>query len=217
VTGADSRRAACGVLALADVLAANNLFSLSRIAQTRHFNTSILAEILTPLRRSPAGVGRGEVEPSSFVPRARWGFGFPKDRKWSKMPRDSKQYRIFVVDDEPMIAETLGLILGEFGFEARVFTDPMKALEAASEMPLDLLITDYMMPVLTGIALAIRVRGICPGCKVLLVSGHGSVPFLLESARRNGHDFQALPKPVHPRIFMAKIHSIMSAQAASSM
>lgn len=105
---------------------------------------------------------------------------------------------IFVVDDEKIIAETLTTILRKSGFSARSFFNPLDALAAAAvEMP-DLLISDVMMPQLSGIDLAIRITQLCPSCKVLLFSGQAQTADLLHEARRLGHDFSLLPKPVHP-------------------
>jgi DNA-binding response OmpR family regulator len=51
-----------------------------------------------------------------------------------------KQRRIFVVDDEPIIATTLALILRRKGFDAVHFTDPFEALKACHLDSPDLLI-----------------------------------------------------------------------------
>jgi len=86
-------------------------------------------------------------------------------------------HRIFIVDDEHVITSTLAMILRNQGFEATSFTEPLDALEAALCEAPDLLISDVMMPRLSGIELAIEVRKHCPECKVLLFSGallHGS-------------------------------------------
>jgi CheY-like chemotaxis protein len=106
--------------------------------------------------------------------------------------------RIFVVDDENIIASTLATILQKSGFSATAFTNPFDALESARANAPDLLISDVMMPQLSGIDLAIRMKIECPGCKVLLFSGQAGTADLLEAARIQGHDFHLLSKPVHP-------------------
>jgi FixJ family two-component response regulator len=71
-----------------------------------------------------------------------------------------------------------------------------------------------MMPVLTGIGLAIQMREFCPSCKVILFSGHPATVELIENARANGHDFEAWAKPVHPTAFLEKILLVMDAPTA---
>jgi CheY-like chemotaxis protein len=119
------------------------------------------------------------------------------------------QPSVFVVDDEPVIATTLATILRlNGGFRARSFTKPLEALEAVRAEAPDLLITDVMMPLLSGIELAIRVRALCPECKVLLFSGQAATAHLLDAAGADGHHFELLVKPVHPADLLAKIRSL---------
>jgi DNA-binding response OmpR family regulator len=58
---------------------------------------------------------------------------------------------VFVVDDEPAIAQTLAMILNQSGFAAIAFEDPHLAIEAAGAIKPDLLISDVMMPGMTGV------------------------------------------------------------------
>ena len=61
--------------------------------------------------------------------------------------------RVFVVDDEPVIASTLAAILRMNGFSARFFTCPLEALAAARSESPDLVISDVAMPGISGIDL----------------------------------------------------------------
>jgi DNA-binding NtrC family response regulator len=111
---------------------------------------------------------------------------------------------VFVVD-EGAIAFTLEAILKINGYDGRSFVNPLEALEAITTVRPDLLISDVMMPELSGIDLAVRVKKECPTCKVLLFSGQAQTADLLEAARKQGHDFQLLAKPVHPDHLLARI------------
>jgi DNA-binding NtrC family response regulator len=116
--------------------------------------------------------------------------------------------RIFVVDDEFIIASTLATILQRNGFDAVFFTEPLAVLPAARQQAPDLLITDVMMPGLSGIDLAIALKQEFPNCKVLLFSGQAATANLLEEARLKGHDFELLSKPIHPTEFLKKIKNV---------
>jgi two-component system OmpR family response regulator len=59
-------------------------------------------------------------------------------------------FRILVVDDEETIASRLAAILRLHGFAAKFCTDPLRALEMAEQEGIDLLISDVMMPDLSG-------------------------------------------------------------------
>jgi CheY-like chemotaxis protein len=113
--------------------------------------------------------------------------------------------RIFVVDDEPVIASSLAAILRMNGFSASFFTSPLEALAAARSESPDLLITDVAMPGISGVELAIQMRAQYPNCKILLFSGQAATSDLMEGARAQGYDFRLLQKPVFPSVFLSEI------------
>ena len=114
----------------------------------------------------------------------------------------------FVVDDESVIANTLAAILKNSGFDAKAFTNPLDALKSAEDQCPDFLVSDVMMPELNGIDLGVQFKAIYPQCRILLFSGQASTADLLESARKGGHDFNLLAKPVHPKDLLATLESM---------
>ena len=113
--------------------------------------------------------------------------------------------KVLVVDDERVIADTLAIILNKAGFDASaVYTGTGAVERARSDRP-DLIISDVIMPDMNGIEAAINIRAFLPACKILLFSGQAATADLLESARAKGHDFEILPKPVHPQDLLAKL------------
>jgi DNA-binding NtrC family response regulator len=116
--------------------------------------------------------------------------------------------RIFVVDDELIIASTLAAILEMNGYSARSFTCPTAVLPAAQTDPPNLLISDVAMPHMSGIDLAIRMRTHHPQCKILLFSGQAGTSDLLEHARARGHHFRLLLKPVFPTALLSEVRDI---------
>ena len=112
---------------------------------------------------------------------------------------------ILVVDDERVIADTLSVILAQNGFAAMTAYNGTSALEIATLVPPQLLITDVMMPGMSGIDLAIAIRDAVPNCEVILFSGRAFTADILTPARLAGHDFVALTKPVHPTEMLARV------------
>ena len=106
--------------------------------------------------------------------------------------------RVFVVDDELDIAKLLVVILQMNLFDAVPFADPQAALEAARAEAPDYLISDIVMPEMTGIELAIAIRREIPTCKILLFSGKVGALELITSAVEAGHSFPLVEKPIHP-------------------
>lgn len=123
---------------------------------------------------------------------------------------------ILVVDDEMVIADTLSMILSKSGFATLTAYDGAEALELARDIPPDLLISDVVMPGMTGIQLAIAVVAMVPGCKVLLFSGQAATVDLLEEARAEGNEFNALTKPVHPTDMLKRIAETLNLRNAAA-
>jgi len=104
---------------------------------------------------------------------------------------------ILVVDDEPLVADTLSAILSRAGFTILTAYNGTTALKLASDHIPELLISDVSMPDMNGVELALALLEARPECKVLLFSGHATSVDLV-SALDAGYDLHLLAKPVHP-------------------
>ena len=78
--------------------------------------------------------------------------------------------RIFILDDQPGLAEMLALSLRTSGFSAMGFTRPSEALAAIQEA--DVLVTDYHMPEMTGLEVARQAYAQGWRGSLLMMSGH---------------------------------------------
>jgi two-component system, cell cycle sensor histidine kinase and response regulator CckA len=91
---------------------------------------------------------------------------------------DSRRFRVLIVDDEPPICALVERILAAGGYETAVASGGDTALSlAATDDPLDMLVTDLMMPEMKGDELARRVRHLRPETKVLYVTGYRDLLF----------------------------------------
>jgi CheY-like chemotaxis protein len=113
--------------------------------------------------------------------------------------------RVFVVDDEKIIADTLSAILRTSGFDAKAFYDGESTLAACEADAPDWIISDVVMPGMSGIDMSVEIRQRHPNCKILLFSGQAATAELLDKAQASGHRFEVLLKPVHPTELLAKL------------
>jgi DNA-binding NtrC family response regulator len=111
---------------------------------------------------------------------------------------EMKKVRVLVVDDEAIIADTVVEILKQEGFDAEGLSTGTSAIELAKEWHPDVLLSDVIMPGLNGIEIGMKIREIAPKCRVILFSGQAATVDLLEQARRQGHKFDILAKPIRP-------------------
>ncbi len=115
---------------------------------------------------------------------------------------------VLVVDDEPLIADSLAAILGTAGFSVLKAYNGTSALELAMASTPQLLLTDVAMPGMNGIDLAMAVADALPETKVLLFSAHASSLDLAE-ARGAGFDFPLMAKPMHPREMLRQVSACL--------
>lgn len=115
------------------------------------------------------------------------------------------QYRRFVlvVDDERMIADSLAVILQRHEFAAAACYSADDAVSIFSTVAPDILISDVFMGDRSGVEVAILARELFPECKIILISGNAATADLLDDARRAGHNFTCLAKPLHPTELLA--------------
>lgn len=73
-----------------------------------------------------------------------------------------------------------------------------EALQVAGQFHPDYLLADILMPGMNGVQLAIALQKLNSELRILLFSGHASSADLVSDARREGHEFAVIPKPIHP-------------------
>lgn len=115
--------------------------------------------------------------------------------------------RVLVVDDERLITDTLCAILNESGFEAVGAYSGAEALEAAATHQPQIVLSDVMMPRMSGVELGIQLRTLYPQTKVILFSGQTATSGMIQRAQAEGHRFDLIPKPIHPRDLIARLRS----------
>jgi DNA-binding NtrC family response regulator len=124
--------------------------------------------------------------------------------------RDKNGPVILIVDDEKVIADTLSIILTRAGFTTMTAYNGETALKIAAAISPALLISDVVMPGISGVELGIKITQTLPDCKILLFSGQAATVDLLEQARRDGHFFTTLSKPVHPTDMLKRISECLA-------
>jgi PAS domain S-box-containing protein len=82
--------------------------------------------------------------------------------------------RILLIEDEPEVRRVCALTLRRLGYDVLVADDEQHAIKicASHEHPPDAVLVDVVMPRISGLALAERLRGLQPGLKVLFMSGY---------------------------------------------
>jgi DNA-binding response OmpR family regulator len=115
--------------------------------------------------------------------------------------------RVLIVDDEPVIADTLVIILSRAGYHARSAYTAEEALELVPVWRPDLAIIDVILPKMNGVDLCMQIKAESPDCRVALFTGASAASDLLAAAPDS---FEVLVKPIHPREILAHVSRLLS-------
>jgi CheY-like chemotaxis protein len=119
--------------------------------------------------------------------------------------------KILVVDDEPSYSGIISEILEDAGYRIFVAANGREALEALADLMPDLIISDYMMPIMDGATFANQVRATTTHRYVAIIMMSG----LSEEAVRNRFsDYQAfLQKPFFESTLLDAVSHVLARKA----
>lgn len=122
---------------------------------------------------------------------------------------------ILVVDDETHIAHVVSLKLEQAGFRVVTASDGEEGFEAAVRERPDLVVTDFQMPVMTGLELSWKLREhpVTAHVPVLVVTARGHLLTDEDLARTNVKGLMC--KPFSPRHLLEKVRELLGEGAAT--
>jgi len=123
--------------------------------------------------------------------------------------------RILVIDDEPQITRVLRASLSAQGFDVRTANEPEEALQVFKDWPPDLVITDLMMPGMSGVELcrAIRVHSAVP---ILILSVRDHERSKVEALDAGADDYVTKPFNIQELLARVRAHLRRSPERTTS-
>jgi len=122
-------------------------------------------------------------------------------------------FGITILDDEPLVAQSLTSIVSTTGNPCVTHTHPEAALRQIDADRPQLVITDLMMPEMNGMEVLRRVKEIDPAIQVVMVTGYGSVGRAVEAMRAGAADF--ITKPYRIQEIRDVISSVLEAPGSN--
>jgi len=101
--------------------------------------------------------------------------------------------RVLIVDDEPDIANALARIVHREGLSPILAGDGTEALRLIRELEPEVLLTDFRMPGMDGMALMRKAKETAPELPVILLTGFADVRGAVAAIRAGAHDYLAKP------------------------
>jgi CheY-like chemotaxis protein len=111
---------------------------------------------------------------------------------------------LLCVDDEKLPLQLRKLVLEKHGYQVVTATSVASALQTLQEQPVDLVLTDQLMPGGTGTELAQSIKSNWPGLPVLLMSGVNELP------AGSGHADMFISKTEGPESMCEKISAMLT-------
>jgi len=111
----------------------------------------------------------------------------------------ARKPKILVVDDEAAMREVFDMRLQEWGFEVRLAENGMEAKELAESFEPDIVISDVVMPEVSGLELLKFLKAGDPHRPVILVTAQASIDMAVEAMKQGAQEF--ITKPVeYPKL-----------------
>lgn len=115
--------------------------------------------------------------------------------------------RILLVEDDASLRRTVAEVLDAHGYAVTLAPDGRQALEVLQSEPVDLVVTDLMMPGMGGEALLRQIRATFPAVPVIAVTAFGSVESAVALTRAGASDY--LTKPFRTPALLASITRVL--------
>ncbi len=107
--------------------------------------------------------------------------------------RRKEKERILVVDDEKDVVTFCLRVLALEGYEGQGTCSALEALELAKQEDFDLLVTDIMMPEMSGLDLLAELRTTMPDMAAVIITGYGTIDMAIKALRAGARDFVTKP------------------------
>jgi CheY-like chemotaxis protein/anti-sigma regulatory factor (Ser/Thr protein kinase) len=119
---------------------------------------------------------------------------------------------VLLAEDDQPSREIYHNVLNAEGYHVIDAANGKAALDLLDSEPVDLLLTDLMMPGMTGIQLLERARQLKPDLRAIVMTGHSTSEAVIAALRNQACEF--LTKPFHTNELLDAVRSAMSRDAA---
>jgi len=106
---------------------------------------------------------------------------------------EGQSIQSLIVDDDKAIGEVLKELVSREHTSVDVFTDGFEAVQFVKKQPVDIVITDLMMPGIGGLEVLRQAKITNPHVVVIIITGHGSLETAIEAVREGAYDYIKKP------------------------
>lgn len=101
--------------------------------------------------------------------------------------------KVLVIDDDPVICKTVGMLLEDHGYNPRTYTDPNEALAAAAEESFQVALVDLRMPSMDGVEVVEKLKQLDERTSCIVMTAYPDLDSATETMRQGSCDYIAKP------------------------
>ncbi len=111
------------------------------------------------------------------------------------MTMSKKDVSILIVDDEPLIRESLYEILRIDGYCVQMASTAEEALQTLERGKIDIIVTDFKLPKMSGMELLEQIKTADSSVDIIMMTGYGSIEMAVDAMKKGAYDY--ITKPIN--------------------
>lgn len=120
--------------------------------------------------------------------------------------------KIIVVDDDVIMLQAIKTMLTKHGYQVFATTDAQDALDTLEEEEFDLIISDIMMPYVSGIELLSSIKKVRKGLPIIIISALDQQEIILTAFQEGADDF--IKKPLNLNELLIRVKHVLNKKSA---
>jgi DNA-binding response OmpR family regulator len=117
-------------------------------------------------------------------------------------------HTVLIIDDEPNLRHSLGLILKRAGYIVTTAGNAAEALQLLQAGAFDLVFLDIKLPDQSGTQLLPQIRDLYPDMPVMILTAHATLETAIKAVRDGARDY--LLKPLDPEAILSRVEKIIT-------
>src|SRR4030066_2315314 len=116
-------------------------------------------------------------------------------------------HSILIIDDEPYLMRSLGLILQRAGYNITTAANAAEAIHLLQAGAFDLTFLDIKLPDQNGIQLLPQIRELYPEMPIFILTAHATLDTAIGAVRSGAKDY--LLKPIDPETILNRVQALL--------
>jgi two-component system response regulator FixJ len=121
---------------------------------------------------------------------------------------------VYLIDDDDSVRRSLGLLLSTAGLASRPYDNALTFMRDCDDLAPGCIVTDMQMPGMDGLALLRQLKARNVPHPVLVITGHGRIPRVVEAFNAGAFDY--LEKPLDDDTVLAAVRAALKADKEAS-